>query len=150
MTVIIFYYMYNLYHMTNSFDIDTSNMSNCFLIYNVRIRRDATIARESRETNRSLPTHRNRIDMGRERDGAQTRKAVEEVYGWHNPQVLWRAAIVPLLDYGRKENTRLIVRGSASPGNTIRSLADRLYDHIVINWQWSEFPSGAVVQRGTS
>lgn len=120
-----------------------SSMSNCFvLINNVRIRRDVTIARESRETNRALPTHRNRTDMGRERDGGQTRKAVEEVYGWHNPRVLWRAAIVPLLDYGRKENTRLIVRGSASPGNTIRSLADRLYDYIVINWQWSEFPSG--------
>lgn len=43
----------------------------------------------------------------------QPGKAVVEVYGQHNPRVLWRAVTVPLLDYGRKENTRLIVRGPA-------------------------------------
>jgi len=56
-----------------------------------------------------------------------------EVYGRYNPRILWRAATILLLDYGRKENTRLIVREAASPGNTIRSLADRLYDYVVMS-----------------
>lgn len=91
--------------------------------------------------NESRSTHvpEGRIEGGR--FVSQTRKAVEEVYGRYNPRVLWRVATVPLLDYGWKENTRLIVRGPASPGNTIRSLTDRLYDYIVISWQWSWFLS---------
>lgn len=88
---------------------------------------------------RGLPTHRNRADICRE---AQTRKAVEEVYRRHNPRILWRAATVSLLDYGRKENTRLIVREPASPRNTIRSLADRLYDYVIISWQWFRISIG--------
>lgn len=99
------------------------------------IRRDTTIARTSRETNRVLPTHRNRADRRREggetapKQGKLSRKFMDDIIrGFCGEPPQFHCLIMA----GKKIHVSLFA-GPASPGNTIRSLADRLYDYIVIS-----------------
>lgn len=138
---------YNIRHKSiiptqYSFYIDS--MSNVLLRFNHMYNNDSLQYGDNLRVTRNKSVVYPRIEIGSiyaGRDSAQTRKAVEEVYRRHNPRILWRTATISLLDYGRKENTRLIVR-EPSPRNMIRSLADRLYDYVIISWQWFRISSG--------